>query len=215
MVKFIPVRYQKYNYPPIPNTEPKIQEITANFFNFFKHKETLQETDLSYHLSLHTDPGYRGNKDLFISSKLLKEFPVLSRNVTDFGKTCISKLWCNKEWSEEFAHFLIKLTEGIDRQRVKVIEIHPPFDIDYNSRDTFIEIYKIFEDEALKEFPSTIINIENRCNPNIKKKGGKFLLSSTDDIKELSDLISKSPLKLKLQLIVDIPQLLSEHQMLS
>ena len=61
----------------------------------------------------------------------------------------------------------------------------------------------------LKEFPSAIINIENRCNPDPKRKGGKFLLSTNNDIIKLSDLISKSNLKLKL--VVDIPQLLSEH----
>ena len=88
MVKFIPVRYSSKEYPP--DIKPKVQEITANFFNFLKHKETVQKTGIPY-LSLHTDPGYRGNKDMFLSSELLKEFPVISENVFNFGSRCVSK----------------------------------------------------------------------------------------------------------------------------
>jgi len=206
MVKFIPVRYANKDYPP--DIKPKTQEITANFFNFLKHKKTLQKTELPY-LSLHTDPGYRGKKDMLLSSELLNEFPIISNNVFNFGSLCVSKLWFNEKWSKEFSHFLVKLTEGIERQRVKIIEVHPPFDTYCDSLETFLKIYAAFEEEVLKEFPSAIINIENRCNPDPKRKGGKFLLSRNDDIIKLSNLISKSDLKLKL--VVDIPQLLSEH----
>ena len=123
MVKFIPVRYSNKDYPP--DIKPKIQETTANFFNFFKHKKILQKTELPY-LSLHTDPGYRGKKDIFLSSELLNEFPIISKNVFDFGSRCVSKLWFNEKWSKEFSGFLVRLTEGIERQRIKVIEVHPP-----------------------------------------------------------------------------------------
>lgn len=206
MVKFIPVRYAHTKYPD--DIKPKIQETTANFFNFFKHKKTLQETALPY-LSLHTDPGYRGKKDIFLSSELPNEFPVISENVSDFGSSCVSKLWLNEKWGKEFAAFLVKLTEGIEHSRIKVIEIHPPFDTSCGSLETFLEIYAAFEEEVLKEFPLTIINIENRCNPDPKRKGGNFLLSTTDNIIKLSELISQTDLKL--QLVVDIPQLFSEH----
>jgi len=207
MVKFIPVKYSTKSYPP--DIIPKIQETTANFFNFFKHKKTLQETALPY-LSLHTDPGYRWKKDVFLSSELPNEFPVISENVFSFGSHCVSKLWFNDEkWGKEFAGFLVRLTEEIEHSRIKVIEIHPPFDTSCGSLETFLEIYAAFEEKVAKEFPSTIINIENRCNPNPKRKGGKFLLSTNNDIIKLSNLISKSDLKLKL--VVDIPQLLSEH----
>ena len=206
MVKFIPVRYSSQNYPP--DITPEIQETTANFFNFFKHKKTLQETALPY-LSLHTDPGYRGKKDMFISSGLLNEFPIISKNVFDFGSSCVSKLWFNKEWSKEFSGFVAKLTEGVEQQRIKVIEVHPPFDTYCDSFENFLEIYATFEEEVLKEFPSAIINIENRCNPAPERKGGKFIVSKNNDIVKLSKLILKSDLKLKL--VVDIPQLLSEH----
>ena len=210
MVKFIPVRYSNKEYPP--DIKPKIQEITANFFNFFKHKKALQKTELPY-LSLHTDPGYRGKKGMFLSSELLNEFPVISENVFNFGSLCVSKLWFNEKWSKEFSGFLVRLTEGIERQRIKVIEVHPPIDAYCNSLETFLKIYEAFEVEVLKEFPSAIINIENRCNPYPKRKSGKFLLSTNKDIVKLSNLISESDLKLNL--VVDIPQLLSEHQLLS
>lgn len=207
MVKFIPVRYAHTKYPD--DIKPKIQETTANFFNFFKHKKTLQETALPC-LSLHTDPGYRGKKDMFLSSELPNEFPVISENVSNFGSRCVSKLWFNdKKWGKEFAGFLVRLTEGIERSRIKVIEVHPPFDTSCDSLETFLEIYASFEEEVLKEFPSAIINIENRCNPDPKRKGGKFLLSTNNDIIKLSELISQT--NLKLQLVLDIPQLFSEH----
>lgn len=206
MVKFIPVRYSDKKYPP--DITPKIQEGTANFFNFIKHKKTLQKTELPY-LSLHTDPGYRGKKDMFLSSDLLNEFPIISENVFDFGSRCVSKLWFNEKWSKEFSDFLVRLTDGIERQRIKVIEVHPPIDAYCDSLETFLKIYEAFEEEALKEFPSAIINIENRCNPDPKRKGGKFLLSTNKDIIRLAKLIADSDLKLKL--VVDIPQLLSEH----
>jgi hypothetical protein len=206
MVRFIPIRYSNKNYPP--DIEPKIQEITANFFNFFKHKETLQKTELPY-VSLHNDPGYRGKKDIFLSSELPNEFPVISENVSDFGSRCVSKLWFNEKWGKEFSRFLVRLTEGIEHSRIKVIEVHPPFDTSCGSLETFLEIYAIFEEEVSKEFPTAVINIENRVNSDPKRKGGKFLLSTKEDIIKLSNLISKSDLKLKL--VIDIPQLLSEH----
>jgi len=206
MVKFIPIRYAQTKYPD--DIRPEIQETTANFFNFFKHRESVKKTALPY-LSLHTDPGYRGKKDLFLASEALNQFPIISKNVFDFGSSCVSKLWFNEKWSKEFAGFLVGLTEGIERQRIKLIEIHPPIDAYCDSLDTFLEIYAAFEEEALKKFPSAVINVENRCNPDPKRKGGKFLLSRKEDIINLSKLVLKSDLKLKL--VVDIPQLLAEH----
>jgi len=201
MVKFIPVRYSNKQYPP--NIKPKIQEIPANFF-----RQALQKTELPY-LSLHTDPGHRWKKDKILSSELLNEFPAILNNMFDFGYSCVSKLWYNKAWSKAFSGFLARLAEGIERQRIKVIEIHPPFDTYCDSLETFLEIYAAFEEEVLTEFPSAIINIENRCNPAPKRKGGKFLLSTNNDVIRLSNLISR--FDLKLQIVVDIPQLLSEH----
>ena len=206
MVTFIPVRYKNIDYPSF--ITPKIQEITANFFNFLKHKDTIQKTDIPY-LSLHTDPGYRGKKEMLLCPKLLHEFPIISKNVFDFGSRCVSKLWFNEKWSREFSCFLVKLTEGVDRKKIRIIEIHPPIDAYCGFLEAFLESYAAFEEEALKAFPFAVINIENRCNPNPRQKGGKFILSTNNDLIKLSDLISKFALKLKL--VLDIPQLLSEH----
>jgi hypothetical protein len=206
MVKFIPVRYLNKNYPT--DIKPQVQEITANFYNFNKHKIKLQLTELPY-ISLHTDPGYRGRKDMLLSSDLLSEFRVISENVFSFGSRCVSKLWFNEEWSKEFSRFLVRLTEGIEGQRIKVIEVHPPFDTYCDSLVKFLKIYKVFEENILKEFPSTIINIENRYNYDPKSKGGNFIVSKSDDIIELVKLIPEYDVKLKI--VVDIPQLLAAH----
>jgi hypothetical protein len=199
MVKFIPVKYSSKNYPL--DIKPKIQEISAPFVT-----ENLKIDKNIPYLSLHTDPGFPWKRDKILSSKLLAEFPTIKSNFTNYN---ISKLWINKAWSKEFSGFLTRLTEGIERQRIKVIEIHPPFDSYCDSLESFLDIYAVFEEEVLKEFPSTIINIENRCTPDKSRKPGKFIISTSEDIINLSDLISKK--NLKLQLVIDIPQLFTAH----
>jgi hypothetical protein len=206
MVKFIPVKCQDYKYPSDIN--PQIQERTANFF-----RTTIKKADLRY-FSLHTDPpkvwyGKQSNK--ILSSAFLKEFPSILDNMLDLGNSCVSKLWCDdKGWSKDFSSFLLRLTEGIEPQRIKIIEIHPPFDTYCNSLETFIERYKTFEEGMLKNFPSATICIENRYNNSGKSKFGKFILSTNKDIIKLTKLISESHLKLRL--VVDVPQLFSEHE---
>jgi hypothetical protein len=199
MVKFIPVKYSSKNYPS--DIEPKIQEISAPFGT-----EKLKITKNIPYLSLHTDPGFPWKKDKILSSKLLQKFPTIKSNFTNYN---ISKLWINKEWSKEFSGFLTKLTEGIGHQKIKVIEIHPPFDSYCDSLESFLDIYTVFEEEVLKEFPSAIINIENRCTPDKTRKPGKFLISTNEDIIKLSDLILKK--NLRLQLVIDVPHLLTAH----
>jgi len=216
MVKFIPVNYQNYSYPP--DIKPQIQQVSANLGT-----EILKNTTKLPFLYLHTDPSiawdvYTGGnhkkkkREKIILSKILPEFPTIFKNFHSMlasGKPCVSILWYNKKWSKEFAGFLVRLTEGIDHERIKIIEIHSPFDTYCNSLEIFLERYAIFEEEVLKEFPSAIINIENQFNNDKKRKFGTFLLSNKNDIIKLSNLISKSNLKLKL--VVDIPQLYSEH----
>ena len=206
MVKFIPVKCQDYKYPSDIN--PQIQERSANFF-----RNNIKKTNLRY-LSLHTDPpkSWSGiQREKILSSEFLKGFPSILDNMLDSGNSCVSKLWCDdKGWSRDFAGFLVKLTEGIEPQRIKIIEIHPPFDTYCNSLETFIERYKTFEEEMSKNFPSAIICIENRYNSPRKSKFGKFILSTNKDIIKLTKLISESHLKLKL--VVDVPQLFSEHE---
>jgi hypothetical protein len=169
MVKFIPVNYQNYDYPS--GIKPRIQVVTANFGT-----ENLKNAKELPFMSLHTDPSiiwdvYTGDKhkkmkkDKIILSKVLPEFPTLFDNFQNMivsGKPCISILWYNKKWSKEFADFIVRITEGIDHKRIKIIEIHSPFDTYCESLETFLERYAIFEEEVLKEFPSAIINIENQ-----------------------------------------------------
>ena len=205
MVKFIPVQCQNYKYPPIINSQ--IQERSANFF-----RETIDKTELPY-ISLHTDHpkiwfGKPRNKVL--SSEFLKEFPSILLNMYDSGNICFSKLWCDDEkWSKDFSSFLVRLTKGIEPENIKIIEIHPPFEKYCNSLEDFVKRYVIFEEEVLKKFPAATICIENRYNNSKTKKYGNFILSTKEDIINLTKLISDFSLKLKL--VVDIPQLFSEH----
>lgn len=199
MVKFIPVKCSSKNYPL--DIKPEIQEISSPFGT-----EKLKIDRNIRYLSLHTDPGFPWKRDKILSSKLLQEFPTIKSNFTNYN---ISKLWINEAWSKEFSGFLTKLTEGIERQTIKVIEIHPPFDSYCNSLESFLDIYAEFEKEVLKEFPSTIINIENRSTPDKTRKPGKFLISTSDDIIKLSDLILKK--NLRLQLVIDIPHLFTAY----
>jgi len=201
MVKFIPIRYSDTINPPDIN--PKIQERAANFF-----RKTLEKTKLPY-LSLHTDPARRWNKEKILSSDLLAQYPAILNNAYEFGQSWISKLWYDEQWSKDFSGFLVKLVDGMDRQRIRLIEVHPPFNDYCDSFETFIERYKPFEEEILKEFPEAIINIENRCNRGKKYIGGKFLLSSNIDIIKLSKLICDAGVKLKI--VLDFPQLFTEH----
>lgn len=208
MVKFIPVQCQDFKYPSDADVNPQIQERSANFF-----RDTIKKPTLDY-LSLHTDPpkvwsGIQRNK--ILSSEFLKEFPSILENMFDSGRSCFSKLWCDdKKWCKDFADFLVRLTEGIKPEYIKIIEIHPPFDTYCNSLETFIERYQTFEEETLKKFPSSIICIENRYTHSRKRKFGKFILSTNTDIIQLTELISKSHLKLKL--VIDVPQLFSQHE---
>ncbi|MBN1363328.1 MAG: hypothetical protein JW976_00850 [Syntrophaceae bacterium] len=220
MVKFIPIKYASTKYSDIT---PNIQEVTCHF-----GVDTLKITKYIPYLSLHTDPSidwekyipkaHIQKKEKILSSKVLLEFPTLFnnfKNLIDSGEHCVTILWCNninhnhKQWSKEFAGFLIRLTEGIDHQKVKIIEVHSPFDTFCNSLENFIERYSIFEEEILKVFPSADIVIENQVNHEGKRKFGRFLLSNKDDIINISELILKA--KLKLRIVLDIPQLFSEY----
>jgi len=208
MVKFVPVQCQDYKYPSyIPS---KIQERTANFF-----PKPIEKIELDY-VSLHTDhPKFWNGKprEKILSSELyFKQFPSIFNNICDEGTYCFSKLWCDdKGWSKDFSKYLVRFTEGIDPQKIKIIEIHPPFKKYCDSLETFIERYKPFEEEVLKKFPSIKICIENRYNNHNTKKISDFILSTTKDIIDLTELISNPKNHLKLTIVVDIPQLFSEH----
>lgn len=220
MVKFIPVKYQSVNYPNYDYIQqPQIQEVTCNLGT-----EYLRNPRKFKFLSLHTDPSivwtkvwtkYPEKKEKMRRSVILPEFPTIfknfEKNMVDSTEDCVSILWSSEKWSEEFAGFLVKVTERIGREKIKVIEIHSPFDrhCDY-SLVTFIKRYRIFEKEILKYFPSADIVIENQYTHKGKEKYGNFLLSKVKDILNLSELLKNNP-DLKLRIVLDIPQLMSAH----
>lgn len=220
MVKFIPVRYQHHDYHDNIKIKPEIQEVTCNLGT-----DNLERTTSCKFLSLHTDPSivwtkvwnrYPQKKEKMRNSKILPEFPTIFKNFEKYmngsKEKCVSILWSSEQWSEEFAGFLVMLTEKkeIKPERIKVIEIHSPFDkyCDYSLK-TFFERYLIFENEILKSFPSADIVIENQYTHKGKEKFGNFLLSNKDDIIKLASLIKDN--KLKLRLVLDIPQLFSTY----
>lgn len=214
MVKFIPVRYQSFNYPEDDDIHPQIQEVTCNLGT-----ERLEGKTCLDYLSLHTDPSivwdkWPKKKEKIRNSMILSEFPTIFNNfrrMIDSGQDCISMLWSNDKWSKEFAGFLVRLTEieKVNPQRIKIIEIHSPFDTHCKNLETFLERYAIFENEIIKKFPSANIVIENQYTHKGKKRFGNFSLSNAEDIKRLSKLISDS--EVRLRLVLDIPQLLSAY----
>jgi len=208
MVKFIPVQNQDYKYPSDSGITPEIQERKANFF-----KTAIKKTSIRY-ISLHTDPPVfwrEPQRSEILSSEFLKDFPSILSNMHDTGRRCFSKLWCDdKEWSKDFSRFLLRLTDGIQPQWIKIIEIHPPFDRYCNCLESFVERYAVFEEITLKNFPSACMCIENRYTHSGRRPFGKFILSTNTDMIRLTELISKYHLKLKLA--VDIPQLFSQHE---
>lgn len=217
MVKFIPVKYQSFNYPDDLQPQPQIQEVTCNLGT-----DILINPRKFDFLSLHTDPSivwtkvwnrYPEKKEKMRNSIILPKFPTIFKNFEKYmidprGK-CISILWSSKQWSKEFAGFLARVTERIKCEKIKVIEVHSPFDQYCNDLETFLERYIIFENEILKIFPSADIVIENQFTHEGKREFGKFLLSRKDDIIKLSRLISDY--KSKLRIVLDIPQLFSTY----
>lgn len=184
----IPIKYGRRQYPN--NIVPKIQEIAGHF------DVTVIRPTMSY--SLHTEYSY-GKRNL--TSNLIRKF----QTIINSQKNGVLQLWFNEEWSEEFSDFIKALVNTNDPP--KIIEIHPPFNDYCKSMELFVENYKIFEHRILKIFPETEISIENRCGTIYN--GGKFLLSSNEDIIKLSKLIFTADLKLKI--VIDFPQLFTEH----
>ena len=127
MVKFIPVSYRNKKYPP--EIVPKIKEVPAHFDS----KESIP----NFVYSLHTEYSYMPRRfDLPIVKDLLAIINAVDRHN-------IPMLWCSSEWAEEFAEFIFRFVQ--DEYSPKIIEVHPPFDDNYHSISTFIEIYKHFE----------------------------------------------------------------------
>ena len=117
----------------------------------------------------------------------------------------IPQLWKSKEWANQFAAFVIELTQ--EAMPPEVIEIHPPFNDYCPSFSDLILHYKAFESEIARVYPSSLIVIENRHGT--RYTGGKFLVSRREDLLALTDLLDATDLSLNLCL--DVPQLFSAH----
>lgn len=190
MPKLIPVLYNRRKYPS--GIKPKIEEIAANFDSEKKH------TDLQY--SLHTEYSYRERE--FSSPALIGLDELKSSD-----KKGVPRLWASEKWAEQFATFIERISD--DEKSPEVIEVHPPFDDYTENMEDFVHIYSIFEDRIRSLFPESLVVIENRYGSQYR--GGKFRVSKCGDIIELSQLIKKNNLRLKL--VLDFAQLFSSHNM--
>ncbi len=184
----IPIKYHKRNYPD--HIKANIDEISGHF--------DISKISPRRQFCLHTEYSYGKRK---LNSKLMMNFPV----ITVAHKKHVPQLWYNRSWAIEFANFIIELC-GQDH-RPKIIEIHPPFTDYLPTVDAFLNIYQSFEDLIKEHYRDTEIVIENRSGSIYS--GGKFLISSVEDLIILSSEITKKKLQLKIAL--DIPQLITSY----
>jgi hypothetical protein len=188
MPDLIPIQYHKRKYPF--DIRPLIREEAGHF--------DVKGLNIKSPISLHTEYSYGKRK---YNSDIIQKFDILRRCHNNF----VPKLWYNSDWAKEFSNFIISLTKS--NNLLKIIEIHPPFN-DYCSKiKDFIKIYRQFEKIIINEFSNTKILIEHR-NGSLYK-GGKFLISTSKDIIELTKFIKEY--NLKLRIILDFPQLLSSE----
>ena len=183
----IPVKYHKRSYPA--HIKPEIDEIAGHF--------DVSKISAPRAFSLHTEYSY-GKRNML--SEILGQFPVI-RESHNHG---VPKLWYSNEWAFEFARFIKLLCKG---KKPAIIEIHPPFSDYTESIDSFLDIYKKFEELVLEFSPDSLILIENRSGSIYK--GGKFILSKGKALRELSESIVQMGLKLRITL--DIPQLITAY----
>jgi hypothetical protein len=181
------VRYNNKKYPQ--NISCKINEMPGHF--------DKTEIDQKNRYSLHTEYSYEKRK---FNSNLLDDL----NEIRLANKNGIPQLWKNKAWAKEFFKFIERLLNNSIEP--EIIEIHPPF-IDYcNSIHDFLDIYEVFEQLILNKYNCVKIFIENRCGT---RYGKKFLISNCNDIINLCEELSTR--NLKLQMVLDYPQLLSSE----
>ena len=186
MAIFEMVKYHTQSYPT--DIPLRIEECAAHL------DITSVDADLRY--SLHTEYSYGKRK---LDSALLTNFPAL----VGAHKDGVPQLWKDEQWAAEFAQFVFALAGGATPA---VIEVHPPFG-DYTDFDSFIRSYSAFESLITEHFPEVDLLIENRCGSVYK--GGRFLVSKTQEIETLCNLIVQHGLRLKIA--YDVPQIYTAH----
>ncbi len=187
MAVFEMVKYHKHEYPTgIPL---RIEEIAAHF--------DITSINGNLDRSLHTEYSYGKRK---WNSKVVQKFPELVYAQRDG----VPQLWKNKLWAEQFADFIIALNGSSPAP--KVIEIHPPFN-DYTDITGFVSCYSVFEHKIIEHYPDVDILVENRCGSVYH--GGRFVLSTINDLELLCNVIENHRLQLKLA--YDVPQIFTAH----
>jgi hypothetical protein len=178
----------EYNGVPYPEGYyAEIREVAGHL-----DKNAIEDVEK---YSLHTEYSYGKRK---FDTPRLSAFPVLR----EANKDGVPQLWKSDEWAEEFADFIIGLTQ--DHNSPEIIEIHPPFN-DYCSLEEFAERYLVFEHRIHAAYPDNTIVIENRSGAVYR--GGKFLVGKAKEIAALCEIIRQR--SLKLGVVLDFPQLLT------
>ena len=186
MAIFEMVKYHTQTYPT--DIPLRIEECAAHL------DITSVEADLKY--SLHTEYSYGKRK---LDTDLLAHFPSL----VYAHKDGVPQLWKDELWANEFAQFVISLAGDAVPA---VVEVHPPF-TDYTDFSRFIQNYRIFEEVLVEKYPDVVLLIENRCGSVYK--GGRFLVSKTQEVEQLCNLIIQNNLRLKIA--YDVPQIYTAH----
>lgn len=187
MAKFEMIKYHGRSYSN--NIPLRIEEIATHF--------DVKSIDGVLGYSLHTEYSYGKRR---FDSDIINEYPELVLAQKDG----VPQLWKNSIWASQFADFIISLVGN--KPHPKVIEIHPSFN-DYTNMEGFIQSYTIFENKIKSCYPNVEILIENRCGSVYR--GGKFILSKTQDIYELAELVNRNGLSLKMA--YDVPQIYTAH----
>jgi len=186
MAIFEMVKYHTQSYPA--DIPLHIEECAAHL--------DITSINADLRCSLHTEYSYGKRK---LDSDLLSHFPAIA----SAHKDGVPQLWKDEQWAAEFARFVISLAgEAVPA----VVEIHPPF-TDYTDFDCFIKNYRIFEEALIEKYPEIVLLLENRCGSVYK--GGRFLISKTQEIEQLCNLIVRNNLHLKIA--YDIPQIYTAH----
>jgi len=184
----LPVQYSYRNYPP--GITPHIQEVSGHF------DTTSINPSMPY--TLHTEYSYGPRK---LNSPLLNNLPT----VRNAHKNYVPRLWLGDDWAKEFAEYVVLLVDS--NQSPSAIEIHPPFKDYCPTIEDFLDIYTGFEKIILNKFPNTKVFLENRCGSTYP--GGRFLVSTTDNLLQLCKAIEQRGLKLRL--VLDVIQLFTAH----
>lgn len=186
MGRFIPVKYGRCSYPQ--GITPRLAEIAANF--------DARPVIYDVPFSLHTEFSF--------AHRNFTNPAVDGLDVLRFShRASIPCLWASEKWAEEFARFVVADCNG---HIPSVVEVHPPFD-DYATLESFLERYAVFERVLLNHYPEVTPLIENRSGTLYR--GGRFVLSTAEQLIHFSELLDKSSVSLKITL--DIPQLFTAH----